>query len=250
MLKSIEPSTTASATGRSRPDENGDAELEETDRVDVDLGTTLSRADASSGNGVGTNGTWPQTRGTTTSTATVAKFRSPNRIRLTSSQSSNHHQDLIGRQVVALRSGSRLGVLTDLNEVARACHLRPDDVAFALVESGLAQWRRRRRKSSSRRRRRKSNKSGRGISRWTNSRNEEEHDRDDDDDDSRDDDDDDDAVDNEHNENENEDDDEDENEDEEAAVLEVVISSELIEDVAQRKGVRDAPMLDRTFVLL
>lgn len=249
MLKSIEPSTTASATGRSRPDENGDAELEETDRVDVDLGTTLSRADASSGNGVGTNGTWPQTRGTTTSTATVAKFRSPNRIRLTSSQSSNHHQDLIGRQVVALRSGSRLGVLTDLNEVARACHLRPDDVAFALVESGLAQWRRRR-KSSSRRRRGKSNKSGRGISRWTNSRNEEEHDRDDDDDDSRDDDDDDDAVDNEHNENENEDDDEDENEDEEAAVLEVVISSELIEDVAQRKGVRDAPMLDRTFVLL
>ena len=76
---------------------------------------------------------------------------------------------------------------TSLTDIAEAINIRPDDAAFALVESGLAQWRRPT-----------------------------------------------DEVDDEGGE----------------KVLELVISRELVEQVAKEKGVKDTPMLDLKYVLL
>lgn len=74
---------------------------------------------------------------------------------------------------------------TSLTDIAEATNILPDDAAFALVESGLAQWRR-------------------------------------------------------------------PTDEEEAGekVLELIITRELVEQVAKEKGVRDTPMLDLKYVLL
>lgn len=76
---------------------------------------------------------------------------------------------------------------TSLTEIAEATNIRPDDAAFALVESGLAQWRR--------------------------------------------------PVD-------------DGEEEAGERVLELVISRELVEEVARAKRVKNAPMLELRFVML
>lgn len=96
--------------------------------------------------------------------------------------------------------GGQFAFRTTLEDVAEACNLRPDDAAFALVESGLAQWRRPVVKK----------RGGRGGSHdghGTEGESGEE-------------------------------------------VLELVVSKELVEEVALRKAVKPRPMLDLAYVAL